>query len=195
MTAATSKRMTFEEYVATEETSDLRHEFDHGEVSAMAGGTPEHAALCAAVVHALVGQLEGRCRTFSEALRVRTPSENVSYPDALVICGDLIRDPHDKSTVSNPTLIVEVLSESTEAYDRGKKFLHYRSCPSLVEYVLVASQGTPCIERFVRTSEAWTICSAASIGETVRLTSVEVTFDVDAIYRDLVGEDGKIREL
>jgi Uma2 family endonuclease len=195
MTAATRKGTTFEEYVALEEGSDVRHEFHRGEIFAMAGGTPEHAALAAAVVHALVGQLKGRCHTFSEALRVRTPSENVSYPDALVVCGDLVRDPQDRSTVTNPTLIVEVLSASTEAYDRGKKFQHYRSCSSLVEYVLVASQGTPCIERFVRTGDAWTICSAASIGESVRLSSVEVTFDVDAIYRGLVGEDGTIREL
>ncbi len=106
-----------------------------------------------------------------------------------------MRDPVDKNTVTNPTLNVEVLSESTEAYDRGKKFQHYRSCPSFVEYMLVASQGTPCVERFVKTSDVWTICNGVSAGETVRLSSVDVTFDVDAIYRGLVGEDGKIREL
>lgn len=195
MTAAASKRMTFEEYVALEEKSDVRHEFYRGEVFAMAGGTPEHAALCAAITHALVGQLKAPCRTFSEALRVRTPTEKAAYPDALVICGEVTRDPRDKNTVTNPTLIVEVLSEGTEAYDRGKKFQHYRSCPSLVEYVLVASQGTPSIERFVRTNDAWTICNAAAAGETVRLSSVDATFDVDTIYQGLVGEDGKIREL
>lgn len=195
MTAATSKRMTFEEYVRLEAKSEVRHEFDRGQVFAMAGGTPEHAALCAAITHALVAQLKGPCRTFSEALRVRTPTDKAAYPDALVICGDVMRDPEDRNTVTNPTLIVEVLSESTEAYDRGKKFQHYRSIPSFAEYVLIASQGTPCIERFVRTGEVWTICSAASAGERVRLESIDVTFDVDEIYRGLVGNDGRVCEL
>ncbi len=112
-----------------------------------------------------------------------------------MICGELVRDPEDRNTVGNPRVIIEVLSDSTEAYDRGKKFQHYRSCPSFLEYVLVASRGTPCIERFVRTDEAWTICKAASVGETVSLSSVELTLDVDAIYRGLVGTDGQIREL
>ena len=187
--------MTFREYLALEGQSDVRHEFDQGEVFAMAGGTPEHAALCAAVTHALVAQLQGPCRTFSEALRVRTPTEKAAYPDALVICGDVSRDHEDRNTVTNPTLIVEVLSESTEAYDRGKKFQHYRSIPSFLEYVLIASQGTPSIERFVKTNDVWTICNAASAGESVRLASVDVTFDVDAIYSGLIGQDGRVRQL
>src|SRR5262252_3165026 len=156
MTASTSKRMTFKEYVLLEERSDERHEFERGAVFVMAGGTPEHAALCAAVTHALVARLKAPCRTLSEALRVRTPTDISAYPDALVICGDVLRDPEDRNTVTNPTVIVEVLSESTEGYDRGKKFQHYRSIPSLVEYVLVASQGTPCIERFAKTGDVWT---------------------------------------
>ncbi|MBX3229420.1 MAG: Uma2 family endonuclease [Labilithrix sp.] len=195
MTAASSKRLTFEEYVAIEEQSEERHEFYAGELFAMAGGTPEHAAVCAAVTHALVAQLVAPCRTFSEALRVRTPSGKVVYPDALVICGGVLRDPSDRNTVTNPTLVIEVLSESTEAYDRGKKFEHYRSCPSLVEYVLVASRGAPAIERFVKTNGVWTIDTPASSGQTLSLASAGVTLTIDSIYRGLVGEDGAILEL
>src|SRR5882724_4217889 len=135
-------RMTFKEYVAFEEASESRHEYFDGEVFAMAGGTPEHAALCMAVSEAL-GHLKGPCRAFNEALRVRTASGKVAYPDATIVCGPIARDPEDRNSVTNPTLIVEVLSEGTEAYDRGDKFTHYRSCPSFAEYVLVASQGSP----------------------------------------------------
>jgi Uma2 family endonuclease len=187
--------MTFLEYVALEEKSDVRHEFDNGQVFAMAGSTPEHAALCAAVTHALVAQLKGSCRTFSEALRARTPSGKSVYPDAIVICDEILRDPQDKNTVTNPMLVIEVLSESTEAYDRGKKFQHNRSCPSFVEYVLVASQGAPSIERFAKTNEVWTVGNTATSGESVRLSSVDLLFEVDAIYRGLIGDDGLIREL
>jgi Uma2 family endonuclease len=185
--------MTFPEYVALEEKSELRHEFENGEVFAMAGGTPEHAAIVSAVHVAIGTQLKSGCRAFVENLRVRTPSGKVAYPDVFVVCGPLARDPEDDSTVTNPLVVVEVLSESTEAYDRGKKFAHYRSCPSFVEYVLASSQGAPKIERFVKTSGVWTIADDAGPGEAQRLSSVDVVLEVNAIYRDLVAADGSIR--
>ncbi|MBX3222357.1 MAG: Uma2 family endonuclease [Labilithrix sp.] len=192
MTAASSKRMTFKEYVALEERSELRHEFEDGAVFAMAGGTPEHAALVAAVHLAVGGQLDGGCRAFVESLRVRTPSGKATYPDVVVICGPIARDPEDENTIGNPRLVIEVLSASTEAYDRGKKFAHYRSCPSFVEYVLVASQGPPKIERFIKNDGIWTLSNDAGPGEVQRLASVDVVLDVDAVYRGLVRADGSI---
>jgi len=194
MTAASSKRMTFQEYIAFEEASELRHEFYKGEIFAMAGGTPEHAALCTNILAAL-GQLKGPCRAFNEALRIRTASGKVCYPDATVICGAIARDPDNKNTVTNPTMIVEVLSEGTEGYDRGDKFTHYRSCPSFVEYVLVASQGEPRIERFVKTNGVWTICDHAGLGQAQRLSSIDLALDVDAIYEGLVDKEGNVRVL
>jgi Uma2 family endonuclease len=193
VTAASSERMTFRDYVALEEKSELRHEFENGEVFAMAGGTPEHAAIVSAIHLAVGSQLKGGCRAFVENLRVRTPSGKVAYPDVFVVCGPLARDPEDDSTVTNPLVIVEVLSETTEAYDRGKKFAHYRSCPSLVEYVLVASQGSPKIERFVKTAGVWTIADDAGPGAAQRLSSVDVVLDVDRVYKDLLTADGAIR--
>lgn len=193
MTAVSSKRMTFKEYIAFEERSELRHEFEDGEVFAMAGGTPEHAALVSAVHLAIGNQLGSDCRAYVENLRVRTASGKVTYPDVLVVCGPLARDREDESTITNPRLIVEVLSESTEAYDRGRKFAHYRSCPSFVEYVLVASQGSPKIERFMKNEGIWTLADDAGPGQAQRLSSVEVVLDVDTLYRGLLQPDGVIR--
>jgi Uma2 family endonuclease len=185
--------MSFKAYVAAEERSEVRHEFEGGEAFAMAGGTPEHAALVSAVHLAIGNQLKGGCRAFVENLRVRTPSGKAAYPDVFVVCGQLARDAEDENTVTNPLLVVEVLSEGTEAYDRGKKFTHYRSCPSLVEYVLVASQGAPKIERFVKREGVWTLADDAGPGQAQRLASVDVSLDVDVIYRGLVQTDGTLR--
>lgn len=193
MTAASTKRMTFKDYIAFEEGSESRHEFEAGEVFAMAGGTPEHAALASAVHLAVGSQLGSDCRAYVENLRVRTASGKVTYPDILVVCGPLARDQEDESTITNPRLIVEVLSESTEGYDRGKKFAHYRSCTSFVEYVLVASLGSPKIERFIKADGIWTLSDDAGPGQAQRLSSVAVVLDVDTIYRGLVQPDGIIR--
>jgi Uma2 family endonuclease len=159
----------------------------------MAGGTPEHAALISAVHGAVHNALKPGCRAFVEALRVRTASGKAAYPDVVIVCGPLARDPEDENTITNPQAIIEVLSEGTEAYDRGKKFSHYRSCPSFVEYVLVASQGEPKIERFIKTDGIWTLAEDAGSGQQQRLSSVDVTLDVDAIYRGLVQTDGTLR--
>lgn len=193
MTAAPRARMTFKEYVALEERSELRHEFSEGEVFAMAGGTPEHAALIGAVHLAVGNALKPGCRAFVEALRIRTPSGKATYPDVVIVCGAVARDPEDENTITNPQVVIEVLSEGTEAYDRGKKFSHYRSCPSFVEYVLVASQGAPEIERFVKRDGIWTLAEDAGPGQEQRLSSVDVTLDVDTIYRGLVQGDGTLR--
>ncbi len=192
MTAVGKSKMSFAEYVAREKTSDVRHEFEGGDVFAMTGGSPEHAALVSSVHLAIGSKLAEGCRSYVESLRVRVPSGKTAYPDVFVICGRVVRDPVDEDTVTNPILIVEVLSDSTEAYDRGDKFAHYRSCPSLTEYVLV-SQRVPRLERFVKTNGVWTICNTAGRGELMHLTSVDVVLEVDAVYRGLVREDGSIR--
>lgn len=184
--------MTFAEYIAFEESAEERHEFENGRIYSMAGGTPEHAALASAL-HLLVGrQLTGTCRSFVENLRIRTPSGKTAYPDMLVICGPITRDAEDKNTITNPQVIFEVLSEGTEGYDRGKKFAHYRSCPSFVEYVLVASQGEPRVERFVKNDGVWTIAEDAIAGQKQRLASIDVVIDVDELYRGLVDSTGAI---
>ncbi len=175
--------VTVAQYIAAERTSETKHQLVDGEVFDMSGGTPEHAALIARVIAALGNQLRGRpCRAFSSDLRMRA-GDLVTYPDASVVCGRLERDPEDDSTILNPTVIVEVLSDSTEAFDRGRKAEHYRRISSLREYVLV-DQHEPHIEAYRRTEQGW-VLSEAGKGKQVRLDSIDCDLDVDAIYEGI----------
>jgi len=179
--------MTYAEYLAAEAVSEVHHEFLNGEVWAMAGGTPEHAALAAAMIRDLGASLRGKpCRPFSSDLRVHIPDTGLStYPDASV-CGQLETAPDDKDAVTNPIVLVEVLSESTEGYDRGAKAAHYCRIPSLREYVLV-SQAEPRIEVHRRAeSGRWELLEARP-GETIEIASLGARLDVSAIYANPLG--------
>lgn len=131
---------TYAEYLEIEADSPIRHEYLAGEIFAMAGGTPEHAALQVSISGALLRQLAGRpCRVFSSDLRLRVPATGLAtYADVTVVYGRVERDAEDENAVVNPTALVEVTSKRTEAYDRGDMFEHYRTIPSLREYVLVS---------------------------------------------------------
>ena len=174
---------SFREYVHLEQDSNLKHEYVAGQMYAMSVGTPKHALLAAVIIGELTVALRsGRCRVYSSDLRVRVRKTDMStYPDVTVVCGPLKPDPEDKNSVTNPIVLVEVMSESTEEYDRGGKFEHYKHIPSLREYVLV-SQREPVIEVRERTRSGWT-SRVGRPGKQVVLGSVGVTLDVDAIYR------------
>ena len=176
-------RMSYAEYLAAEAASDVRHEFLNGEVWAMAGGTPEHAALAAAMTGELRTALRGKpCRTYSADLRVRVLDTGLStYPDVAVVCGQLATAPDDEHAAVNPVVLVEVLSETTEGYDPGAKAAHYRRIPSLREYVLV-SQAEPRIEVHRRTEAGrWEILEGRP-GESIELASLDIHLDVAAVY-------------
>lgn len=179
-------RMTYEGYLAAERASDTKHEYLRGEVYAMAGGTPTHAGLAMAVGVALSNALSGRpCRVYGSDLRVRIDATDMStYPDLTVICGRFEGADIDADAATNPILIVEVLSDSTEAYDRGEKFAHYRRLPSLREYLLV-SQREPRLEAYAKNAEGAWVLSEAGAGETLALRSLEgVRLQIDDLYRD-----------
>lgn len=175
--------MTYEEYLALEERSGTKHEYLRGEMIAMAGGTPEHAALQAAMIIALGNALRGKpCRVYSSDLRVRVRETDLgTYADVTVVCGRLETSPDDRDGAINPVLIVEVLSDSTESYDRGAKFAHYRHLASLREYVLV-SQSEPRIEVYRRNEHGRFELFEAVAGETFELTTIGATIGVDEIY-------------
>lgn len=182
-------RMAYAQYLEAELASVTKHEFLRGEVYAMAGGTPEHAALAGAIIAELSVALRAHpCRVFTSDLRVRIDATDLStYPDVTVICGTLARSDVDPHAATNPVLIVEVLSDTTEAYDRGEKFAHYRRLPSLREYVLV-SQREPRLESYRRTTAGQWLLSEAGAGEVLTLTSLEgIELATDVIYRDPLG--------
>jgi Uma2 family endonuclease len=149
---------TYEEYLAYECDSRLKHEYEDGEIVAMAGGTPRHSALALRVGAALDARRPDGCIAFQSDLRVRVlATGKTTYPDASMVCGPIERDPVDPSgtTITNPTVIVEVLSPSTEEEDRGNKWQHYQLMPSLMEHLLV-SQTEPRVESYRRLpSGAW----------------------------------------
>jgi Uma2 family endonuclease len=181
------QRFTFGEYVILEELARVKHEFLDGQVWAMAGGTPEHAAVCASITALLTIALrEKPCRTFSSDLRIRVQSTGLgTYPDVTVICGHVELDPEDprKLTATNPVALVEVLSASTETYDRGEKLWHYQKIPSLREVVLVAHDRQE-IEVVRREADGSWSRHVARAGDVVRLESLEAALPVDEIYRN-----------
>ena len=185
---ALTATMTYAEYLAFEASSPAKHEFLRGDVHAMSGGTPEHAALEAAVARVLANALEkaGKpCRVYSANLRVRVEATDFAgYPDATVICGTLETSAADRHAAINPVVLVEVLSDSTESYDRGIKAGHYRHIPSIREYVLIA-QHTRLVEVWRKNHEGmWEVSGVAGNGESVAIESLAVVVAADDVYRD-----------
>ena len=199
MTAAAKLRMSYQEYLARERAAALRHEFVDGEIFAMAGGTPEHSAIIAALTMALGALRGGPCRAFVTDLRTRIRADErgpevATYPDIAIVCGAVARDPEDPIAIVNPTVLIEVLSTSTEAYDRHGKFAHYQRIASLKEYVLV-SQHEPKVERFAKNDGGWSLAAIAGARESVTLSAIPITLSVDEIYDGLVASDGAVRVL
>jgi Uma2 family endonuclease len=188
--STTARRIhySYAQYVALEEESQVRHEYLDGEIYAMAGGSPDHAALAATVIRLLGSRIAPGCRTFTSDLRVRILSTGLStYPDVTVACGGTTRAPDDRLAVVNPVLLVEVTSDSTEEYDRGERLRHYRQIPSLRE-VLIVSHREPLLTLHRREDTSWSVVEARK-GETVALEAVAARLAVDEVYRDGL-EDG-----
>lgn len=174
--------MTLDEYLAFEATSETKHEWVNGEVCAMAGGTMRHARIAIRVATELERCFAPRgCEVFSSDLLVTVEATGRrTYPDLTVLCGPKHRDPKNRHSLMNPTMIVEVLSDSTEMNDRGDKWQHYRRIGSLQTYVLVNTREAR-IEVYTRTGDAWRF-SEAGPGEVAHLGLHDVTLDVDSLY-------------
>ena len=178
-------RYTYQDYVSLEEESSTRHEFLAGEIVAMAGGTPEHAAMAAEVIGQLREQIRGgSCRVFTSDLGVRVKATGLAtYPDASVVCGPTERDPDKKTNVTNPRVIVEVTSDSTEDYDHGEKLTHYKQIPSL-EAIVIVSHREARVDVWSRPPDSplWSRTSAAT-GGSAPVPALRCLLDVDAIWR------------
>ncbi len=187
MVLVARQRFSFDEYLLLEEIARVKHEFLDGQVWAMAGGSPEHAAIIGNVATLLNVQLRGRrCRVHTTELRVRVKSTGLgTYPDITVVCDRLERDPDDRSghTAINPCVIVEVLSPSTETYDRGEKLLHYQAIPSLAEVALIAHDRQE-IEVVRREANGTWSRQLAGAGQAAQLASIACELSVAEVYRD-----------
>ncbi len=175
---------TYAEYVALEDESSTRHEYLDGEIYAMAGGSPDHAALAAAMIGALRASLRSPCRPFTSDLRVRIPATGLStYPDVAVICGKTQRASDDPIAVTNPVLLVEVTSPSTEEYDRGEKLRHYQLLASVREVVFVSHRSRRLTVHRRQDEGGWAVVEAGA-GERLELVSVGVHLAVDEVYSE-----------
>jgi Uma2 family endonuclease len=187
MMQAGHHRFSFAEYLELEADSGTKHEYLNGCVYAMSGGTPDHAGVTANIVRLLGNALEGKpCRVFSPDLRVRVQATGLGgYADVTVVCTELEFDPEDpkRHTVLNPTALVEVLSPSTEDYDRGEKLGHYKRIPALQEVVLVAHDRHE-VEVVRREADGSWSRHIAGRGERAVLASLDCALCVDDIYRD-----------
>jgi len=188
--AAVKKQWTPEEYLAFERSSPEKHQFFQGEIFAMAGGSEEHNLLVSNLVTRLNLALERKpCRVYPSDMRVKIPATGLyTYPDVSVTCADRKFDDDRRDTLLNPEVIVEVLSESTELYDRGKKFAQYRTVPSLREYVLV-SQDEVLVEQYTRQADETWMLRVHRAGERLRLDAVGCEIAVDEIYLKVFGAE------
>jgi Uma2 family endonuclease len=179
-----SPKLTPVEYFAWEEQQLCRHEYINGEVCAMSGGTQNHSRIALKFAVLLESHLpEGSCRVFNSDCRVNILNTNdYVYPDASVSCDR--RDENTVQYIAYPCLVVEVLSDSTEAYDRGKKFFRYRQNPHLQDYVLVSSQEVT-IDLYHKDHDGrWEIINYRT-GDRVELKSIELSFPIEQVYRGI----------
>lgn len=176
--------ITPETYLDLERQADYKSEYLNGEIYAMGGASPRHVLIVTNVVAELRNQLKNRpCTVYSTDLRLRvSPKGLYTYPDVVVVCNTpQFSDPH-RDTLTNPTVIVEVLSQSTKDYDRGEKFEQYRTIVSLQEYVLIA-QDKPQVEHFVRHSDgAWWRSETYRLEDTVELTAIGCHLKLAEVY-------------
>jgi len=174
-------RLTHEEYFALEQAEDQRYEYHAGEIFVMAGGTESHALISMNVGAALVSALRGKpCRVYGSDMKLYVREyDKFCYPDVQVLCEKGIRH---KDNVENPVLVVEVLSDSTESYDRGRKFEHYRSIESLQYYVLV-DQNRKHVDFYERKSiDRWTLTDSQ---DRLVFANLDISLEVEEIYRQV----------
>ncbi len=176
--------MSVEDYLTLDRNStEVRYEFIDGYAYLLAGGTADHSTIKQNIANLIRGLLRGGpCRVYDSDMKVRISKTRYVYPDVSVS-----RDPHDRGRtdiLQSPRLVVEVLSPSTEAKDRGKKFSYYRACPTIEEYVLVDTQQQS-VEVYQREQAPFWRFSSFGPGDHMELTSLSIRFPVAAIYEDV----------
>ena len=184
MSAIPKTKLTPEEYLEVERKAEYKSEYFDGEIFAMAGAKRNHNKITMNVSGLIWQHLKGKdCESYSNDMRVFVPKTGLyTYPDVVVVCGEPKFQDKVFDTLSNPTLLVEVLSESTESYDRGKKFQHYRSIESLQEYVLV-SQDEARIEKYLRQGDGfWVLSEAFGLDAKIKLDSLDCEIVLSEVF-------------
>jgi Uma2 family endonuclease len=184
MLAQKKQYLTPQEYLLLERQSEWKSEYFNGEIFAMSGATEEHILIVVNIATALHNQFRGRpCKVYANDMRVKVNKTGLyTYPDVIAICDKAKLEDEHLDTLLNPTVIFEVLSKSTEGYDRGVKFAHYRSIETLQEYVLV-SQDRFLIEHYVRQpNNLWLLSTMDKLTDTMTLPSMQCALALNDVY-------------
>ncbi|MBI4545812.1 MAG: Uma2 family endonuclease [Gemmatimonadetes bacterium] len=184
-------RMMPAEYLEAERRAEYKSEYYAGEVFAMTGASRQHNLIVTNLIVSLGTQLrESPCQVYPSDMRVKVQSTGLyTYPDVAVVCGDPEFEDEQVDTLLNPTALIEVLSPSTEAYDRGRKAEHYRGLESLQVYLLVA-QDEPRVERYLRQGpREWLLTEFRGLSETVELSSVGCTLPLSQVYEKVLAAE------
>lgn len=188
MEARAMPRLTPEEYLALERTADIKSEYLNGEMFAMGGASRWHNLITTNLSGELRAHLKGRpCEVYSSDQRVHIPATGLyTYPDVAVVCGEPRFEDEQLDTLLNPRLLIEVLSSTTESYDRGKKFEHYQSIDSLAEYLLV-DQTRPRVEHYLRQDgNQWLLTVFEGLEATISLPSIQCGLALAEVYDKIV---------
>lgn len=172
-----------DEYLALEENADYRSQFYNGEIFAMAGATRRHNAIASNTLAYLHFQLRNReCEIYQNDMRVKVTETLYTYPDVVIVCGKAQIEKKRGENLLNPIVLIEVLSPSTEKFDRGEKAKLYRAMPSLNEYILI-SQDKPGIEHFIRQENGgWLLTELSEMSEILHLPNIECEIALSEIY-------------
>ena len=183
-TLTAQTHLTSEEYLAWERKQPFKNEYYNGQIVAMSGASRSHNRITVDITIQLGNQLmNSECEVFASEMRVRTsPAISYFYPDVIVVCGEPRFEDDTFDTLLNPMLVVEVLSPSTAAFDRGEKFEHYKQIASLEEYILV-SQNNVRVEHYRRQGSQWIHNTFEHLEDMLPLASIECTLSLRAIYR------------
>ncbi|WP_394753825.1 Uma2 family endonuclease [Crenothrix sp.] len=183
---------TTEDYLSLERNAPYKSEFHDGEIYAMMGASRQHNLIVFNIARELGLQLKNRpCEAYVNDMRVKAvTARSYHYPDITVVCGTPQFEDAHVDTLLNPTVLIEVLSPSTEAYDRGGKFAHYRKIASLCEYLLV-TQDQPSIERYLRQGDIWMLSETIELDATVSLESIGCTLSLREVYDKVLDDADK----
>ncbi|HYJ87100.1 MAG TPA: Uma2 family endonuclease [Pyrinomonadaceae bacterium] len=184
MSSQTTPTYSPQQYLAIERDAKEKHEYLNGEIFALAGASERHNLITGNLFASIHVQLRGKaCKVYSGDMRLRVSATGLyTYPDVVALCGDAHFDDEQRDTLVNPNLIIEVISKSTEGYDRGEKFAHYRRLESLAEYLLV-SQDKYRIEQYVRQPDnQWLMSEVAKLEENIELPSIKCKLPLSDVY-------------
>lgn len=185
MERESQRRYSLDEYFAVEETSQVKNEYYDGQIFAMAGASLAHNDIAANLLSSIRPELLSHgCRAFGSDLRVQTPAGLFTYPDISVVCAEPLLIQGRPDTLTNPILLIEVLSDATREYDRGQKFALYQEIPALREYVLV-EQAEPLIDTFHLAESRWVPRHYQGLEGDIVFESIHLTLSLKEIYRSV----------